>query len=75
MYSQALQQLLACYRGDPALRALPLVVNTDGWVRGCVPSVCECVRERGDGGSGGGHQGGNCRGDSRDGWIVPSCDT
>lgn len=36
MYSTALQELLAFYKADPALRARPLVVNMDGWVRGYV---------------------------------------
>jgi hypothetical protein len=51
MYSAALQQLLGLYRGDPALRALPLVVNMDGWVRGCV--------RREKGGAGKGREGGS----------------
>lgn len=36
MFLTALQELLVHYKTDPSLRARPLVVNMDGWVRGYV---------------------------------------
>lgn len=44
MYSAALHELLALHKADPQLKGLPLLVNMDGWVRGCVntPQIDEC---------------------------------